>query len=1421
MNVCLYLKESYCMEIPTHYRNEEDEKDSLEILELSEACAVFERPYQFFIGADGDIVLGKSRIIFRVVGQMLELTGDLGAEPVYWNYQRLKGPVSRILKGDCLLAGGVKLVFYQECILIYGAEENYCSTLLPTEWNHTPYKGFPDYKRSPRIIRRVPQEKVELKSPPEKLVADKGGLAMLILPTLATTAVTVGIGLMMGRGAYLLMSVGATAVTMVISVIRFFSDRKERRETNQKNQEAYEAYLLRKRKEIYTLYGTEEESYGYNFPSVQELNRMVHRFDSRIYERLATDQDFLTFSIGKRVSRVSFEITLAEQDISAKEDELYTQARELKEEYSTIRKAVTVDLKRSHLGLVGSKNVIHRQLQSYLCQLAVFQSYRDLQIIVLYDEKYQADFAWLKWLPHCRIQALNVRGLIHTERSRDQVLNSLNQILKERKQKLEENKKEARFLPHFLFVIDEPKYIMDHSIMEYLNESSSQIGVSILYTSYLRSNLPDYIGTVLMLEHAREGTLLLREKEYCNEKLELNDCDGVNLELFARDLGVLNHQLGATSHIPESITFFEMYKVQHPQELDIKQRWASHYAEKSLAVPLGVRAVDDIVELNLHEKAHGPHGLVAGTTGSGKSEIIQSYILSLAVNFHPYEVGFLLIDYKGGGMAGLFKNLPHLLGTITNLDGSESMRALASIKSELARRQKLFSENNVNHINGYMSLFREGKVSEPIPHLFLISDEFAELKKEQPDFMKELVSTARIGRSLGVHLILATQKPTGVVDDQIWTNSKFKLALKVQDESDSKEILKTPDAASITQAGRAYLQVGNNEIYELFQSAWSGATYIEEQEKEVTLDNRVYLVNDLGQRMLVNQDLGGSKAEKSAKATQLDVTIDYIKSLYDQEQTVVVSRPWLPALPTVLVSPYTDHGFQDTDFCTEGVQVPIGLIDIPEEQRQQEYQMNLTEDGNLLYIASSGYGKSVMLTTAALSLALKYRVSEVNLYVLDLGNNALIALKNLPHTSEYITLDDEERYQKFKKLIAKEIKDRKKRMAEVLAQNFQVYNQSVETPMRAIVVLVDNFDAVKEMGFEEEEYFTRASRDGVSLGIYFVIAATRMNAIRGATFNNFKNKIAGFNFEKTEILNLVGRSPYTLPEIRGRAMVKYKERVSTMQIYAMVPFQNNLEYRSGIGKLLEEIRERCQGEEAPHMPIMPEEVTLDVMKSFHNPNIDLYLGLEKEDVSLEGICLTDSPFPIIGADGSGKTNMLKVMLHQLAGKAAVTIFDSADGELKSYGQMEGIHLVGDMNQFVTFMDDLEREVLRREAELEAGDEAGAMSGDDAGQNEARKPWVILIDDLSGFYSRQTTSEAEIADMMRRAAAAGILIVAANELNKFYGADPVTELFKRSRNGILMSPQGHLGIAPTNLVPGAQEGALYKRGRSVVVRVPKG
>ena len=241
-------------------------------------------------------------------------------------------------------------------------------------------------------------------------------------------------------------------------------------------------------------------------------------------------------------------------------------------------------------------------------------------------------------------------------------------------------------------------------------------------------------------------------------------------------------------------------------------------------------------------------------TGSGKSEFIITYILSMCLNFSPEEVSFVLIDYKGGGLTGAFENkltgirLPHLAGTITNLDTAEIKRSLSSIQSELKRRQELFNDVKLKlnestlDIYKYQQLYRSGLIKEPISHLFIISDEFAELKSQQSEFMQELISTARIGRSLGVHLILATQKPSGIVDDQIWSNSKFKVCLKVQERADSMDVIKRPDAVTLQKAGRFYLQVGYNDYFAIGQAAYAGTKYIPKDKINKILNRDVWQI---------------------------------------------------------------------------------------------------------------------------------------------------------------------------------------------------------------------------------------------------------------------------------------------------------------------------------------------------------------------------------------------------------------------------------------------------------------------------------------------------------------------------------------------------------------------------------------------------
>jgi len=542
-----------------------------------------------------------------------------------------------------------------------------------------------------------------------------------------------------------------------------------------------------------------------------------------------------------------------------------------------------------------------------------------------------------------------------------------------------------------------------------------------------------------------EGDILIQKQKAVNIPFQLDKHTLDYNERFARMLRTLDHQVGMTNSIPNSVSFLELFKAREIGELDIVQRWQSNESAKSLAVPIGLKGKEDIVELNLHEKAHGPHGLLAGTTGSGKSEFLQTYILSLAVNFHPHEVAFLLIDYKGGGMAQPFKNMPHLLGTITNIEGSKnfSTRALASIKSELKRRQRLFDRYEVNHINDYTDLYKQGMAEEPLPHLFLISDEFAELKSEEPEFIRELVSAARIGRSLGVHLILATQKPGGVIDDQIWSNARFKVALKVQDAADSKEILKNADAASITVTGRGYLQVGNNEVYELFQSAWSGAPYMEDT---YGAEDEVAIVTDLG--LIPLSDVSTQQTSSKQAEAEIDVVVQKIEKTQQELAIKKLNSPWLPPLKERLLrSEYTEK--------RDGV-FPIGLIDEPEKQSQTVYNYQLMDDGNIGIFGSSGYGKSFTVMMLLLSLAERQSPEQLHYYIFDFGNGTLLPLRQLPHTADYFLMDQMRKIEKFMTIIKQEIARRKQLFQQREVSNIKMYNALSSEELPLIFITIDN-----------------------------------------------------------------------------------------------------------------------------------------------------------------------------------------------------------------------------------------------------------------------------------------------------------------------------------------------------------------------------
>ena len=1401
---------------------------------------IFERGENVAVSSGEEAVLRihglKSRLYIRRMQVFIEAADR---EQLYLDQRKAEMGEAVLYPGSVLFLHNIKLEIWEDLIAVQGSPHAYTTALMPCSRPQMP-DGYPCYKRSPRLIRKAPAKKILLELPKERERPGRSGILMTILPPAAMAAVAVTVGLLAGRGIYLLMSAAAAGLTAVFSVIKYLDEKKEVRERNRKRKERYLAYLWQKQKEIASAWEEEREVYTHQYPDIKTIAKMVRECDSRIYERTSSDYDFLTVLIGRYTGSPQFSIEGKEPAWDAGEDRLTEAAMKIRRRYSVIDRRKEINLGKAHLGMVGEREAIRRQMQILTARTAFSHSYHDLRMIIIYNKEYEEKFQWMRWLPHVRLPELNVLGMVSSERTRDLVLGSISRILKERAEGLKEGKQDYRYLPHYLFLIDEPFWVTDHGIMEYLRMDGTALGVSVIYTSDVRANLPAYIGTVLQLESLKEGTLLLEAGIYRGQRLRLYQSQYTDFEWLARDLGVVEHRQEITSYIPRSVTFFEMYGVEDPGELEIGRRWRESQSHRSLAVPVGMRSADEAFILNLHEKAHGPHGVIAGTTGSGKSELIQSYILSLAVNFHPYEVGFLLIDYKGGGMADLLGSLPHHMGTITNLDGAGSMRALVSVKAELSRRQQIFRSFQVNHINGYMRLFKEGTADEPIPHLFVISDEFAELKKEQPDFMKELISAARIGRSLGVHLILATQKPAGVVDEQILSNSRFRICLKVQHALDSKEILGTPDAADITLPGRAYIQVGNHEVYELFQSAMSGAAYQEASGQEAREDDRIYVVNELGQGELVNQDLSGRTEEYQICRTQLEAVVSHIREVFGAEGRAEVKKPWLRPLGKMLISPYvTDDSLQmGTHILWKAVSgqsageevknggsdvygVSLGKIDIPERQEQKELEHSFIREGNLLFTASAGFGKTVFLTTVLVSLAIFHDVDQLNYYILDYGNNGCMPLKELPHTAEYIALDDKERYCKFKKLISREITERKRAFARYAVPSWEAYQELSGEFLKVILIAIDQFDVVKEMGIEEEEFYTKLTRDGPGLGIYMAASANRVNAIRLATLNNFKKKIAGYHFDENETFQTVGRTTSRQTDIKGRVLVS-GEQVHEAQIYMMAPGRERAAYSKQLKELIQKIRRKYPRREAPHIPVLPQEFTSSMLGKYADDMNCFLVGLEVEEVTAKGFDRTAGLFVIVGNTGSGKTNMLRVLAAQAAARGRICLFDSGSMELYAYRHMPDVLYVEGRKETGRFLEEMSEEIQNRRQFLKQ--RMNECPGQSPRSLISETPYyTVAIDDLEDFTAFMGTDLEQAALLIKEGIAVGITCILTVHAVKSRSMSAMDKMVRQAANGLVLSEQGVVPVFP---VPGIRqlpvfgEGLLFRNGTYQRVRLPR-
>lgn len=1327
---------------------------------LSEEVSVYKKPSKLTIGNHFcDISLNITPV--AIIDQQIYANNN----EIYINGIKIQDDIVNFNYGDEILLNNIVLYILKDKVIIN--KNVYITVELEEEENKQELPPqFPIYATSPRVFFPDLEDEIEIKAPPKKERMPMTSILRTIIPSIVTITGMIIISIFFKRSPIFMLVGAATAITVTIfSVVHFFKTKRDVKDKEQERQRVYRQYLKKIRKQIFQIINEKLATARDKFPTPNQLASMVDEFNHRIYEKSYLDDDFLEVSIGE-ISAPLIDIKVNIDELSLETDELIDQIKaikELNEQGHLI--SYPLSLNKQNLGIINHNVYNHNLLLYIILQIVLFHSYNDVALIYFGNR----DLSSLRTLRHFYVPNYNINSYVDNMSDAELVAEAVYQILKERSLQAHDKMFTS---PYLVIIVEDESLIKETKLYEYVTQINNDLNYSLLYTCHSYNMIPSKINNIIKFENNNEYKLLIENNLKKALTVYVSEVN-IDIDEFSRNLSVLEHKHVEKAAIPNYVDLLSLLGVESVEALDILQRWKNACVYESMATPIGLRGPNEIVELDVHENAHGPHGLIAGTTGSGKSEFIQTYILSLAINFSPEDVGFLLIDYKGGGMAEQFSNLPHLLGTITNLNTDEINRVLVSVNAEILRREHIFNQSGVNNINAYTKLFKKGKVKEPLPHLFIISDEFAELKKDQPDFIKKLVSIARVGRTLGIHLILATQKPAGVVDDQIWSNARFKVALKVQSESDSKEIIKTADAASIKQSGRAYLQVGNNEIYELFQSAYSGATDIKPIGEISKFDATIYKVNELGQMQLYYKDKETNNPEDR---TQLESIIAEVEKI-NKDSNYQVKKPWVLPLEKEILAPFD---IEDVKQATElDMEVELGEIDIPKKQTRDTYTLNV--DDNILLCGSSKSGKTFALSNIILELARKNNPELLNWYIIDFGNAALNILRDLPHTTDYVRDDETEKLNKFFEIIRNEIANRKKLFAKTNAQNIEMYNDKCwDNPLNKILIFVDNFDLVRDMNMIYVDYFKRISRDGNGVGIHIIATINKSTAIGYQMLNNFKYRICLFNNDKSEIGNLLGRSDLNIADdIPGRCIVQTDE-LTLMQIYKPFDTSSQMELVQQVEKLISTIQKLYPGYQKHQIPTLPNELYYSDMQDYgyyqelHNDIV----GLEAKSVTKISANIVDSIFLILGSNRSGKTNLLEVLLNQCSGKVYV-----CDDQLQTLIQYRNYNEFTYVENYANFLDEIELEYGRRKQAItkmiEDGEKINVRSC-----IQSMPEIHVFIEDADNFVKEINKFDYGY-QIIENAMKYGIKFIVTASAQKLQGIDQLTKLIKNTSSGVVL------------------------------------
>ena len=1349
-----------------------------------------------------DIVLGDRQVSKRHarfdVGAVIELIDLNSANGIIVDgglVQRL-----RIVEGETFVLGGTELaVHFVENFDDFGDDP-----VLERG-------GSLMFNRSPRLEPRYPGEELR---PPEVPTEDSSQMfpwAMMLAPVL------------IGGGLFLFTnnprSLFIMALFPIMMIGNYLMQRLNRGKTFKRQLQNFERRFEELEEKLYLEVPKEADAREAEAPAVATVFDAAMTLGDLLWTRRPEHWNFLGVRLG--TGTLDSRNTIGE----TKEDagvltEYVERVDRLRERYRKIDDVPVFEslVSSGALGIAGARTVAGDAVRGLATQLFGMHAPNELAAVAIIDSEWTDEFDWLKWMPHTSTERnpFSHLPLVDSASSSAALLAALEEyILKETTEeksrkgpfskdwhserygtKVEQAARELGIpkTPAVVVIVTDNAPVDRPRLMQVL-ERGAQVGVYGIFLADDVQALPGVCRTYVDLTRGlQDATVDSVRAGVRHEHVAVEGVSVAYMEMLAKRLAPVvdaSTVIEDDSDIPRSVMLLSLTGhgistasqavVDRWQENNtIIDRSGSEQRTRRKAGHLRAlvgQAAGGAMTLDLREQ--GPHALVGGTTGAGKSEFLQAWVLGLATAHSPDRVTFLFVDYKGGSAFADCVSLPHCVGLVTDLSPHLVHRALTSLRAELHHREHLFNRKKVKDL---LELEKRGDPETP-PALVLVIDEFAALAKEVPEFVDGVVDIAQRGRSLGIHLIMATQRPAGVIKDNLRANTNLRVALRMADAADSKDVVDDPIAASFDSStpGRAIAKTGPGRLT-MFQSAYAGGWSTEEaQVAEVQIAELRFGGVSRWESQTAAQD---AEVEDLGPTDQKRIVTKVIEAA-DAARIPVPRRPWLDELSTSIP---LDPGEAPHDGA-----VQLGLADIPQQQLQRVLHFNADRDGSMLVYGTSGSGKTTVLKTIAAAAGMA-EDADVVVHGLDFASGALRAIEVLPHVSTVVPAEDRERTQRLLLDLQAELERRNRLFSEHHASNLTEYREASGQRMQRVFLLLDGVGSFRdewELAQGKQHVYAALGRvlaEGRPLGIHVILTADRPGAVSNSMSANVSRRL---------VLRMSDKDAYAIlgapKDVLDADSPPGRGLLGSLEIQVATPggTSNSAEQAQALGELAGQLRDRG-AEEAREIGALP--TKLDAATLPDRVDGMPVVGIAEDTLEPRGFDAAGS-FVVTGPPESGRTTAIKALIAAVERAETSTMlfhFGDRRSPLRDYRNWK-------------------RQALQMDDIKALADELADLIQTDALPGKC----IIVIEDVPQYV--ESPADRSLRKLFQAVNRSEHLLIGDGEVSSMTSNFGLMADFKSTKRGIALRPEQLDGdVVFKQLFPRTKR-AEYPPGRGILVQ----